>query len=101
MSDPTHEQPARYAPDWYETAIWLATTTEGAHHDEVRLYRAADGRYFRFELAPAQPGEILGEYPHGEAEQLTIEQARAFFAHAAERLVTDDEAFPDQDAASW
>jgi hypothetical protein len=87
-------QPTRYAPDWYETAVWLATASEGAHHGEVRLYRTADGRYFRFHIEHAASTEIIDEYPKGQAEQLSVEQARALYAQSASKLVDEDEAFP-------
>lgn len=90
------ENPTRYAPDWYETAIWLATLTEGAHDGEVRLYRAADGRYFLFHLEPAASTDMLSEYPAGQEAELSVHEARALYARSAGKRVAEDDAFPRQ-----
>lgn len=100
MTEPTGQQPIRYAPDWYETAIWIATIAEGAHDDDIRLYRTADGRYFRFQIQPDASTEIIDEYPTGQAEQLTLDDARELYRQSETKLTAEDEAFPRDGTAT-
>lgn len=85
---------APFAPDWYETASWLATLPHQSG-GEVRLYRAVDGRYFLFQIESGNLDGTISLYPTGHAQELTVQQARAEYHQAAERLVSPDEAFPE------